>query len=136
MSDQFSFTVYGTPKPKGSTISFKHAKTGKVITQNACEGLPFWMDVVRTAALQARPDGWPMDRPVHVRAEFAFKRLKKPRVFHVTRPDVDKLLRAILDSLSGVVYADDSQVYELEGRKQYDDSLPTGEGVTVYLRAN
>lgn len=35
----------------------------------------------------------------------------------IKRPDVDKLIRAILDALSGVVYKDDSQIVLLSARK-------------------
>ena len=37
----------------------------------------------------------------------------------VGRPDVDKLLRALLDALTGTVVADDSQVVEATARKVY-----------------
>jgi Holliday junction resolvase RusA-like endonuclease len=35
------------------------------------------------------------------------------------KPDLDKLCRATLDSLSGVLFADDGQVTELRARKFY-----------------
>jgi Holliday junction resolvase RusA-like endonuclease len=34
------------------------------------------------------------------------------RPYPVVKPDIDKLMRAVLDSLTGVVYVDDSQVVE------------------------
>lgn len=56
-----------------------------------------------------------------------------------TFPDVDKLLRAILDALTGIVYRDDSQVTKAPPEKRY--ALPSeandGRGVRimVYRRA-
>lgn len=47
--------------------------------------------------------------------------------YHVQRPDVDKLCRAILDALTGVVYHDDSQVISLSAVKQWG----IGNGVEV-----
>jgi crossover junction endodeoxyribonuclease RusA len=38
---------------------------------------------------------------------------------HVKKPDVDKLLRAAGDALSGVAWTDDSQVTDLIARKRY-----------------
>ena len=38
---------------------------------------------------------------------------------HLKKPDVDKLARAILDALTGVLYADDSQVVSLTVGKAY-----------------
>ena len=37
----------------------------------------------------------------------------------VTRPDVDKLLRAVLDAITGIVFMDDSQVVKAEASKVF-----------------
>jgi len=37
----------------------------------------------------------------------------------ITNPDLDKLVRAVLDALTGIVYRDDAQVVELEVVKRY-----------------
>lgn len=39
--------------------------------------------------------------------------------YKTTKPDLDKLIRAVLDSLTGVVFVDDSQVSELAARKSF-----------------
>jgi len=46
---------------------------------------------------------------------------KKPShpVYKAQKPDVDKLVRSILDSLTGVVYTDDSQVVIVTAYKKY-----------------
>ena len=44
----------------------------------------------------------------------------------LTKPDVDKLLRAFLDALTGVVWKDDSQVTDAISRKRY--AVPSGPG--------
>lgn len=38
---------------------------------------------------------------------------------HTTRPDTDKLIRAVLDALTGIAYRDDSQVDFITARKTY-----------------
>jgi len=40
---------------------------------------------------------------------------------HTKKPDLDKLLRAVLDALTGVVFGDDSQVVEIHAAKRYTD---------------
>lgn len=51
--------------------------------------------------------------------------LKDSAVAHpMTKPDVDKLLRAFLDALTGVVWKDDSQVTDAITRKRY--AVPVG----------
>lgn len=39
--------------------------------------------------------------------------------FHVQKPDTDNLLKAILDGLNRIAFADDSQVAEIVARKQW-----------------
>ena len=84
---------------------------------------------------------FPLDGPVSVVCEFTLKRptsAPKTRVtYPATRPDLDKLVRAILDALSGVgVYRDDAQVINIQASKTYPDqdrwSLPTP-GVRVQV---
>jgi hypothetical protein len=49
-------------------------------------------------------------------------------------PDVDKLLRAALDALTGVVWKDDSQVTDVIGRKRYAVPDEHGDGVMAVLQ--
>jgi len=54
--------------------------------------------------------------------EFRFRRprtLPRRRTLPTTRPDLDKLGRAVKDAMKGIVYADDGQVYEVRMRKSY-----------------
>jgi Holliday junction resolvase RusA-like endonuclease len=50
---------------------------------------------------------------------------------HVKRPDVDKLARALLDPLTGIVWVDDSQVSFLTVNKVY--AWEKRPGVTVVV---
>ncbi len=38
---------------------------------------------------------------------------------HIKRPDIDNLIKAVLDALKGVVWHDDSQICVLEAHKSY-----------------
>ena len=42
-------------------------------------------------------------------------------VYHSTRPDADKLARAVLDALAGVAFRDDGQVSRLEVDKVFGE---------------
>jgi len=44
---------------------------------------------------------------------------------HVGKPDIDKLCRAVLDALTGIAYADDSQVVALDASKVYGPTAST-----------
>lgn len=43
----------------------------------------------------------------------------KKRTNVTVRPDVDKLIRACLDAMTGIVYQDDAQVVDVTARKHY-----------------
>lgn len=85
-----------------------------------------WRDRVR-AALVAKLQGDPWDCPVEVDLVFRLARPKKPRWWvPAVKPDVDKLARAVLDSLSTTkdqrgVIRDDARVVGLRAVKTYHD---------------
>jgi Holliday junction resolvase RusA-like endonuclease len=49
---------------------------------------------------------------------------KTNRRYPTTKPDIDKLSRAVLDALTSVWYKDDSQVIQLEAQKIYTYGEP------------
>ena len=62
------------------------------------------------------------DEPVSLVVTAYLKRAKSNRrKFATTKPDVDNILKAILDGLNGVAYNDDKQVIKLSIEKFYDD---------------
>ena len=145
MSDerQISFFVPGRPQQKGSTKSFRHAKTGKIVTMSANKNLKLWEATVRLAAREANGKREALTGAVAVYVTFTFERprcdygtgknagtLKNsaPQE-HTKTPDIDKLVRGILDGLTGVLFRDDRQVAVLMANKQW--GWPAGAGVTV-----
>jgi Holliday junction resolvase RusA-like endonuclease len=50
-------------------------------------------------------------------------------------PDIDKLARAVLDALTGIVYDDDSQVIELQATKRFDTHPHATIEVVSYAKA-
>ena len=55
-------------------------------------------------------------------------------ILPVFKPDTDKLLRAIGDAMSGIVYRDDCQIVDVRIRKQYVNGAHDGPGVEVEVR--
>jgi crossover junction endodeoxyribonuclease RusA len=115
-----AFTVRGLPVPQGSTRAF--VRGGRPIVTSDAKGLGVWRTAIASEARFAM-GGLPMLRgPVRVQVEFELprpaSRPKRDR-WPDRRPDLDKLVRACLDSLTGVVVADDSQVVRLAASKIY-----------------
>lgn len=116
----FEVFVPGLPAPQGSK---RHV--GRGILVESSKALGPWREMVKLAAhnrMLQRGLTMQTALPLVVEIEFVMPRPKSlgkrdPR--HVKRPDVDKLARAILDGLTGVVFADDSAVWCLNARKRY-----------------
>lgn len=123
------------PRPKGSKRAVVNRRTGRVVVMEQVKGIRAWMRVIR-AALPVPAPQWREHAPVAIDATFYFSR---PKSHYTARGklsatgrrqpyppgryygDVDKLLRAVLDALTGPVLADDSQVVEVTGRKEWAD---------------
>jgi Holliday junction resolvase RusA-like endonuclease len=96
-----------------------------------------WRTAIAFEAAQAMEGRPVMEGPLVVTARFY---LPRPRtapariVVPATRPDIDKLARALLDGLTGVVFRDDSQVVTLDAGKRFDVEYDRIPGVWVYVR--
>lgn len=122
---QTRFFVSGIPRPQGS----KSFVRGRIVEASKYVGK--WRKDVASVASDVYTE--PTERPVVVELEFTFKRPKSHvtskgvlrdgySLYHLQRPDVDKLSRAILDALTGIAYRDDSQVVSLAASKQWGES--------------
>jgi Holliday junction resolvase RusA-like endonuclease len=133
------FQVRGYPKAKGSLrgVALKGKGglyTGKVwMAEQTGQGLLVWRTQVREAARANAPEH-PVGGPVTVHIQFALPRPAKPRYelpIGRNSGDVDKLVRAVLDELTGVIFGDDSQVVELHVLKLWDMGGGAGALITV-----
>lgn len=139
-----SFHVPGIPSTQGSKKAFVvKTKTGAsraVMKEATGEDLASWRETVRVEARSAAgPDWQRLDGPVAVTLAFGLKAPaslpKRRRVWPIgsRSGDVDKLARAVFDSLTqALLWRDDSQCVQLIVTKDYAD--PGREGVTVSLR--
>lgn len=126
-----TFTVHGVAQPKGSMRAFTPPGMKFPIVTDSNRNAKSWAQLVAHAAdtaLAQSPDGHPqlLQGPVRVSVAFYLPRPKKFNkrgvpVAHLTAPDLDKLLRSVLDALTAVVWHDDSQVVEVIAQKRYAD---------------
>ena len=137
MSD-FSFWVGGNPVQQGSMRAFNNA-----IVHTNKKVLLDWRNRVAWEAQQTM-ERWKVQGPsssgVSLHLVFRYARPKShfgtgrnqdvlkewaPQRM-VTAPDLDKLTRAVLDALTGVVYLDDRQVFQISTVKAYCGRLGYG----------
>ncbi len=113
------FDVSGLPVPQGSTRAF--IVKGRPIITSTSKGLGSWRQLVAGEA--QRIVSAPMEGPVAVTLSFHLPRPKsapkKKWIYPAKRPDLDKLVRAVLDAITHVIVADDSQVVSLTATKDY-----------------
>lgn len=113
------FEVEGIPQVQGN-----HRVSRSGYTYDTNKKLAPWRRRVALVARQAmnrhRLD--PIEGPVSLTIEYALPRTKAmktdPPPPMVQRPDSTKLTRAIEDALSGIVYADDSQITDHRTHKR------------------
>jgi len=121
------FDVTGRPLTQGSMTPIRSKSTGRIFMKHK-EGLVDWRRWVGASAQKSMISQnfkvW--DGPVRVYVEAMLVRPKKhyrtgkfsdilradapPK--HIQAPDGDKLLRAIMDALTSIVYVDDGQVFD------------------------
>ena len=139
MSQRVSFVVHGTPVPKGSLKPFVVKRKDGSATAHLTHDNPAlrpWAQAVAGAAILARAHSGRLDAPwrgvpIEVSCRFYLPRVKadygtgrnalklKPSAatHHIRKPDVDKLVRGVLDALTGVLYGDDGQVVRAPAEK-------------------
>ena len=109
--ETFSFSVYGKPAPQGSK---KHVGRGILIESS--KHVYGWRKYIKVTAKRLLPKPWHAKMGIHLEAEFLFKRPKShyrangelkplaPAHCKTRVGDLDKLVRALADALTGVAY--------------------------------
>ena len=130
------FTVFGTPQPQGSLRAFIPKGWTRPVLTSSNKSLRSWRQEVASAAVVAmsrdrRAESW---RPVTLKALFYFDRprsLSKRITEKSTRPDLDKLVRALGDALAGICYERDSQINRIVAQKEYGSPARTEVTITA-----
>lgn len=130
------FEVEGRPVPQGSMTASYNRTTGTSHVHHVQgTALAMWRASIREAA---RAAGITLSlAPIVLQVQFGMPRPKqhlqlrggryvpKPRYMNARpalMPDLDKLLRAVMDSLTGIAYRDDAQVVDIIAAKVYGES--------------
>lgn len=130
------FLVTGKPVPKGS-MRVSHDKYGDAHMYSDQPGLKTWETAVQYTAKQAMRRNSPSSNPIEIVLEFVVPAPKRREgeLWPIQKGtgDIDKLTRAMLDGMNGIVYVDDAQVVRLLASKRYCSSTrPVGVTVWVY----
>jgi len=121
--------IPGLPRPQGSKKAFNRG--GRIVLVEAAAGLKEWRELVGATYRNHKLDYHARPKAILVDLIFLLPQIKKPtKPYPTGKPDVDKLSRAILDSLTGIAYEDDSQVVKLTAQKVYTYAAP-GVYITV-----
>lgn len=117
--------VHGVPVPQGSKVIMR----GNLVDVRSKE-LKAWRRAISTAATNA-------NEPIEigaVRVALTFFMPKPKTVVRQhpsVRPDLDKLVRACLDALTGIAFTDDGQVCDLIAYKRYQHEGGVGVRIKV-----
>jgi len=141
--DYIEFFVPGIPVPKGSARAFVNRYTGRAsVVQTNAERLKPWASLISLKAQEAAAH--PVDGGCCLHLDFVMPRPKSHlntkgevrhrciALDHLKKPDLDKLIRCVLDALTGVVYMDDSQVVLIDAEKSYATDADIGCKITIY----
>ena len=124
---QVMFTVEGTPIGKGRP---KFARRGNFVSTYTPTKTRDYETLIADAAQKAMGSSEPLKTPVAayiyitvpIPASYSKKRstaclsgLERP----CKKPDIDNIIKAFLDSMNNIVYADDTQVVSLHSTKRY-----------------
>lgn len=125
---ELTIDVSGDPASQGSHFVIH----GRIVQVNSAKHKR-WRNAVSFAALDLVTDGWELlDEPLELYVIFYLPRPKSATRTHpAVMPDVDKLLRAVCDSLSGIIYVDDSRIIRATAVKAYADDRGPGASIRV-----
>lgn len=128
--DAIRITVYGTPQTAGSKRAYKRGNHINVVDDNPNSRA--WKKQVAQYAGEVMAGAKLLDGPLELELRFYRSRPKghlskrtdvelvpSAPAFPITRPDTTKLIRAVEDALTGIVWRDDAQVVDQHAFKRY-----------------
>jgi Holliday junction resolvase RusA-like endonuclease len=126
---EVSLSVIGDPASQGSHAIMQ----GRIVQVNSKKHKA-WRNAITQTALATLPADWqPIDEPCELIVNFYMpKPASVKRSLPTVSPDLDKLIRAVGDSLtdSGVV-VDDSRIVRISARKLYAIGIEPGATILV-----
>jgi Holliday junction resolvase RusA-like endonuclease len=125
---EVSFSVTGNPASQGSHAIMQ----GRIVQVNSSKHKA-WRKAIAQAATEALPSDWTLiDDPCELVVNFYMPKPKTvTRPLPSVSPDLDKLIRAVGDSLTGTVITDDSRIVRISARKLYAEGIEPGATISV-----
>lgn len=132
LGDVVAFVVDGAPAPQGSK-TVASTKAGGSFVRDDNRALGPWRNAVAARAREAMAGRAPLAGPLELDVAFVFARPKahyrtgkragelkaSAPIYCDKRPDLDKLVRAVGDAITGIVVVDDALIVEMRARKAY-----------------
>jgi Holliday junction resolvase RusA-like endonuclease len=128
----FQIFIEGNPRPQGSKKAFARGKT--IVLVEANKELPAWREhMTKMLQLKQLEETTAFTTAVNVALTFWLPRPKSVKRQYATGTyDIDKLTRAVLDSITKAgVWRDDSDVVDLTVRKTYADMHAAGVLISI-----
>ncbi len=121
-----SFFVRGYAQTKGSTKAFMRPGMRFPVITNDNPKTKEWAKTIQVVAQMSAPDITELwSGPIALKLIFYMKKPasypKSRDLWHIKKPDLDKLVRAVGDALTGVIYTEDSHVVEIVTAKHYSN---------------
>jgi len=121
------FTVPGNPQGKARAFV---TRRGIAFTPQKTVNYEAW---IKSCFIQKYPDFKLIENPVSMRIEICQdipkstskkkkEMMKNGDICPAKKPDLDNVIKCFFDSLSGLVYHNDNQVYAIEAEKYYSYS--------------
>lgn len=138
--DSVNIRVHGLPAPKGSVTRMRNGAYLPAGTAASRMNFQLWKENIASAARLQMGERKPWPGAIRLLAEFqlpvpaSIPQWKRNWLPHVKRPDIDKLTRALLDPLKGIVWVDDSQVCFCTVNKVYAwDNRPGAYAIVDFI---
>ena len=116
-----TFTILGDPRPQGRPRFTRIG--GFVKAYDPKKSRDYKQTLAAQLAAQS-PEFIEQGKAVSIYVEFIFARpksLPKRVEDRVKKPDLDNLIKALKDAMTGIVWHDDAQIVSLSARKDYGD---------------
>lgn len=139
------FTIPGKPQGKARARTFYNPKTNGMSSITP-EKTVLYENLISTCYMQAAgEERFPDDSYLLIRIQAYFEPPKSAskkakvemlegKILPAKKPDIDNIIKAVLDALNGVAYRDDTQVTELHARKRYGE-IPRVEVILQEIEA-
>jgi Holliday junction resolvase RusA-like endonuclease len=115
----FEISLLVTPKPKGRP---RFTRKGFAYTPKETRDYENLLSEAISKFFSSAPIE---DRPLKLELVFYIQKPKSAkRDYPQTRPDLDNLMKAVMDAMNGIVYKDDSLICDISASKRYSVGEP------------